>query len=105
MVRKKDIESQIKGYLEGLESMGFPVYNAILFGSMAKGKAHDYSDIDLAVWSPAFGDNYFEIIEKTAPLKRNFKKVELHPFRITDTYENNPFIREIIDTGIVVDRL
>ncbi len=102
MVRRKDIEQEILGYLKGLEAMGFPVHKAVLFGSMIKGNAHDYSDIDLAVWSPAFGDDYFETIEKTAPLKRSFKRIELHPFRMIDVVENNPFIREIISTGVEV---
>ncbi len=99
MVRVKDIESEIYGYLAALNQTGFPITKVYLFGSMAKGEAHEYSDIDLAVWSPAFGSNYFENIEKTAPLKRIFKRIELHPFQITETSEDNPFIEEIEKTG------
>ena len=34
MVRRKDIEQEILGYLKGLEAMGFPVHKAVVFGSM-----------------------------------------------------------------------
>ncbi len=102
MVRTKDIEKEIAGYLQALAELGFKPEKAILFGSMVKGTAHEYSDIDLAVWSKNFTNNYFFNIEKTASLKRRFKNIELHPFTENDTAENNPFIEEIETTGKVI---
>lgn len=102
MVRRKDIESEINGYLKALSDFGFPFQKAILFGSYAKGNPHEYSDIDLAVWSAAFTDPYFTIIEKVAPLRRTYKNIELHPFSIADNAENNPFIKEIENTGVEI---
>lgn len=86
-----------------MNQLGFPISKASLFGSMAKGGVHDYSDIDLAIWSPSFGANYFENIERTAFLKRTFKRVELHPFQLSDTADDNPFIEEIEKTGIKLE--
>jgi predicted nucleotidyltransferase len=102
MVRRKDIEAEINGYLKALEEAGFPFQKAILFGSYAKGNPNEYSDIDLAVWSAAFTDPYFTIMEKVAPLRRTFKNIELHPFLLEDTSENNPFIKEIENTGVII---
>ena len=102
MVREKDIESEINGYLKALSDFGFPFQKAILFGSYAKRKPHQYSDIDLAVWSAAFTDPYFTIMEKVAPLRRTFKNIELHPFSLEDNAENNPFIKEIENTGFKI---
>ncbi len=99
MVTKSAVNREIQGFLEALEAAGFRVEKAYLFGSMYKGNPHAYSDIDLAVWSPDFSSNYFENMEKTAPLKRLFKRVELHPFRPEDYAADNPFIAEIEDTG------
>lgn len=104
MVRRKDIESEINGYLKALSDLGFPYEKAILFGSFAKGKPHEYSDIDLAVWSAAFTEDYFKNIEKTARLRRTFKNIELHPFTPEDNSENNPFIKEIENTGVLITR-
>lgn len=102
MVRRKDIESEINGYLKALSDVGFPYQKAILFGSYAKGNPNEYSDIDLAVWSAYFTDDYFKNIEKTARLRRTFKNIELHPFTSEDNAENNPFIKEIENTGVLI---
>lgn len=102
MVRRKDIEAEINGYLKALSKIGFSVEIAVLFGSYAKGNPNEYSDIDLAVWSAAFTDDYFTIIEKVAPLRRTYKNIEIHPFGLEDNAENNPFIKEIENTGIVI---
>ena len=102
MVRREDIEAEINGYLKALADLGFPFQKAIFFGSYVKGNPHPYSDIDLAVWSPAFNDGYFIIMEKVAPLRRTFKRIELHPFIVEDNSENNPFIKEIENTGVVI---
>lgn len=99
MVRRKDVEDEITGYLTELAELGFAPQKAILFGSMAKGNPHEYSDIDLAIWRKDFTDNYFLNIEKTASLKRKFKRIELHPFTENETAESNPFIAEIEATG------
>lgn len=102
MVRRKNIEAEINGYLKALSQIGFPFQKAILFGSYVNGKPHQYSDIDLAVWSKAFRDDYFIIMEKVAPLRRTYKNIEIHPFSLKDSAANNPFIKEIENTGIVI---
>jgi predicted nucleotidyltransferase len=102
MVRRKDIEAEINGYLKALSEKGFPFEKAVLFGSYAKGNPNEYSDIDLAIWSPAFTDDYFTIIEKVAPLRRTYKNIEIHPFNPEDNAENNPFIKEIENTGVFI---
>jgi predicted nucleotidyltransferase len=102
MVRRKDIETEINGYLKALSQLGFPFQKAILFGSYVKGNLHKYSDIDLAVWSKTFTDDYFFIMEKLAPLRRTYKNIELHPFNLKDTAANNPFIKEIENTGVTI---
>jgi predicted nucleotidyltransferase len=99
MVTKSAVNREIQGFLEALEAAGFRVEKAYLFGSMYKGNPHAYSDIDLAVWSPDFSDNYFETMEKTAHLKRLHKRIELHPFQLKDTADNNPFVGVIESTG------
>lgn len=102
MVRKKDLVDEVNGYLSALEGNGFPFEKAILFGSMVRGNPHAYSDIDLAVWSEKFKGNYFELIEKIAPLRRKYRNIEIHPFHTEDNAENNFFISEIENTGILI---
>ncbi len=103
MVGRSAVNREIQEYLKDLEASGFRVEKAYLFGSMYNGQPHAYSDIDLAVWSPDFSDNYFETVEKTAHLKRLHKRIELHPFQLKDTADNNPFIAVIESTGKKVE--
>lgn len=101
-MRKKDLVNEVNGFLAALAEKGFPFQKANLFGSMAKGNPHQYSDIDLAVWSEKFEGDYFDLIAKLATLRRQFKNIEIHPFHPEDTAENNFFIDEIEKTGILI---
>ncbi len=57
---KKEIRRKIIEYLKCLEQNGITKPRAILFGSHAKGKAHEYSDIDLIVISDDFNNNPYK---------------------------------------------
>lgn len=55
MAKNKNlIKKTIKQYINELEKL-IIVEKAILFGSWIKGTADEYSDIDLAIFSPDFG--------------------------------------------------
>ena len=41
-------------FLSELRAFGYQPQKAYLFGSFAKNKQNEYSDIDLAVWDPIF---------------------------------------------------
>ncbi|MBI5603785.1 MAG: nucleotidyltransferase domain-containing protein [Deltaproteobacteria bacterium] len=58
---KKAIRQIINSYIKELKKKKIKVAKVILFGSHASGRAHEYSDIDVAVVSPDFGkDRYRE---------------------------------------------
>ena len=66
-----------------------------------KGNAHKYSDIDLALVSCnfcgiRFDDN--ETIINVTP--NNFYNIETHPYRPEDFTIDDPFVEEILRTGI-----
>lgn len=48
-----------QNFIKKVEKAGYPVKAAFLFGSYAKGKAREHSDIDICIVSPSFGKNYF----------------------------------------------
>jgi predicted nucleotidyltransferase len=52
----------------------FPLTALYLYGSYANGKPTSYSDVDVAVFSPAFGNN---IIHETAILMEIFEETGL----------------------------
>ena len=53
MVKKRIVKS-IKNYLKAVNQEGIPVKFGVLFGSYAKGKEHEWSDIDLLVVSSRY---------------------------------------------------
>jgi predicted nucleotidyltransferase len=72
-----------------------------LFGSQTNGTAHNWSDIDLAVVSKDFVGDYFDDSQKIRRAKLNTSyDLEIHPFRPEDFTEDNPFVLEILKTGI-----
>lgn len=82
---------------------GFPLETAILYGSYAKGNVHQYSDVDLAIWSDSFSGEGMLDFEKTLPVLRNYRQIhaKFYP-RGADENNFDPFIEEIKRTGIVV---
>ena len=84
-------------------SQYYKIEAIILFGSYAKGTETENSDIDIAIISNDFSD----IIDDGAKLIgltwKIDTRIEPHPITKED-YEtiSNPFIKEIIDTGIKV---
>ena len=79
-----------------------PVEQVILFGSYAKGNPHAYSDIDLAVISPIFGENPLE--DRTRLYRTIFTNkldslIEPHPFSPSEPLS---FLTEVVRTGKVI---
>jgi len=74
-----------------------------LFGSAAKGATHQWSDIDLAIVSPEFTGDSFEDARSLMPLILEVDTaIEIHTFRPSDFKRDNPFVKEILMTGIKV---
>lgn len=100
-VNKEIIES-IMRYVEKIKEY-YNIEAIILFGSYAKGTENEDSDIDVAIVASNFND----LIEDGAKLIgltwKIDTRIEPHPI-IFEDYEKvaNPFIQEIIDTGIKV---
>ena len=103
---KRTIDSRImeslKKYIEKI-SQYYKIEAIILFGSYAKGTENEDSDIDIAIISSDFND----IIEDGAKLIgltwKIDTRIEPHPITTEDYKKiSNPFIREVVDTGIKV---
>ncbi|MGH7491128.1 MAG: nucleotidyltransferase domain-containing protein [bacterium] len=76
--------------------------NAVfLFGSNAKGITHAWSDIELAIVSPDFCGDSFEDTKKLIPhILQVDSGIEVHTFRPEDFSTDNPFVKEIVGSGI-----
>ena len=98
--KQPSITAIIKRYLTALEKDDIHVSQAILFGSRAKKRGDQWSDIDIAIVSEAFeGDRFNDrsrIRKTTLSVSCDLSPV---PFRPEDFTQEDPFVREIMSTG------
>ena len=75
----------------------------VLFGSYAKNKATERSDIDIAVVSETFGNNLAENFARLTVIAYGINvEIEPHPFTLESWNDVTPFISEIRKTGVVL---
>lgn len=74
---------------------------AYLYGSQARGSAHSWSDIDVAVISPDFSDDLFQdriaLMQWAAAID---DRIEPHPFTPDRFGPNDPLASEISRSGV-----
>jgi predicted nucleotidyltransferase len=100
MVNQRIIET-VKQYIMIIPK-DFGVKRAYLFGSFAKGKEKDDSDIDIALVLENMPD-FFYAQKLLMKLRRKIDlRIEPHPIKEQDFNSLNPFAYEIERTGIVI---
>jgi predicted nucleotidyltransferase len=81
-----------------------PIDKVYLFGSYAKGNPHENSDLDICFFSDYYEDRW--VIDVGVELLRIAEKynrivdIEPHSFATSEINDGNPFIEEILRTGI-----
>jgi predicted nucleotidyltransferase len=101
MVNQEIIET-IREYLM-LVPKDLGIKKVYLFGSFAKGKERDESDIDIALVLENMPD-FFSIQKQLMRLRRKIDlRIEPHPIKEQDFNSMNPFAYEIEKTGIEIE--
>ncbi|MDO9578135.1 MAG: nucleotidyltransferase domain-containing protein [Candidatus Cloacimonadales bacterium] len=99
---KEEIIRIARKYYEYLKKNKFGITSAYLFGSFAKGTNTQESDIDIALIFHNLPDEIDMQIE-LMKLRRNIDlRIEPHPFSENELTDANPFLKEIIKTGILI---
>jgi predicted nucleotidyltransferase len=97
---KEIIYQKIQEYIHLLEENQIKVWRLYLYGSYAKGRFNEESDIDLAVFLEKEDLDGFEEDAQLMKLRRKIdSRIEPHPFARSDFDETNPYIKEIIESG------
>jgi predicted nucleotidyltransferase len=95
------VKNTIERYLQALHHNNIPVKEAILFGSYARGNYHQWSDIDIALVSEIFGGDRIADKDKIRRITLSISsELEIIPFSPNDFNLQNPFAKEIMETGI-----
>lgn len=98
----RTIKNIVKKYALLLKE-NIKVKSVYLFGSYANNKATEYSDIDVAVISDKFSGDPVDDMVYLMRFRRNLDlRIEPHPFSTKDFDKTNPFVKEIINTGIKI---
>jgi len=102
MARGHRVEQIIKGAVEFLRQE-IEVSQVVVFGSTANGERYEWSDIDLAVFSPdVAGMKFLEKVRLATDLQLSCgAELELHFFpasALTDA-EPGSFVRHVLETG------
>jgi len=96
-----EIRETIAKYIRALKENHVNVEQAVLFGSYAKGNYSEWSDIDLAVVSRAFEGSWIKDRQKIRSITLSISSdIQVLPYRPEDFVSDDPFVREIIETGI-----
>jgi predicted nucleotidyltransferase len=105
MVKKRrEIKRIVIQFARRLGELGVEVSQIILYGSYAKGKPKDYSDIDIAVVSPSFEKlDIFKRQEILSIAHHGFDE-PIEPIGLTPDQikERKGLVREILGTGVVL---
>jgi len=98
----KGITRTIRQYINSVAKQQPGLISAFVFGSYAKDKQRDESDIDVALVIDNLSDNdRFDTQVKLMILASQIDtRIEPHPISKEDLISNNPFAVEIRRTGI-----
>jgi predicted nucleotidyltransferase len=79
-----------------------PVSKAVLFGSYAKGNPTKWSDIDVCFFLDSYGGkDRVDIIKELLLIAYRYDEYfEPTVFETLDLYEDNPFVKEVLRTGV-----
>ena len=95
----------VRAFANELKNAGISLKKVYLYGSYAKNKQDESSDIDVAIAADEFTGFGFEDLKYFVDihLKKNYYLIQPKTYQ-TDYFENgDPFIDEIIKTGIKIE--
>lgn len=97
------VKKTINKYLLLLKRNKIPIRQAILFGSYATGNYHEWSDIDIALVSDIFEGSRIKDRSKIRKITLSVScDIEVLPYSPKDFTKEDPFVKEIIDSGIKI---
>jgi uncharacterized protein len=104
MVTRETAINTVKSFIRDCKSNGLTFYKVFIFGSVAKGNMHEWSDIDLLLISDQFSENVFDNIKMYSKINAKYPIIETHPYP-TNYYKNgDSFIEQVTKESIELDQ-
>jgi predicted nucleotidyltransferase len=97
------ITSIVKNYADEVRQI-MPVVKVILYGSYAKGTATEQSDVDVCFFLKNFGNKskHDIMVSLLGFIYKYNIYIEPNVFEESDLYDDNPFVKEVLRTGIEI---
>jgi predicted nucleotidyltransferase len=102
MVTRETAINTARSFIQDCKMQGLTFNKVLIFGSVAKGKIDEWSDIDLLLISDQFTDNIFENLKLYSKINIKYPVIETHPYP-TSSYKENAFINEITKESIEIE--
>jgi len=102
MVTRELAIETAKSFVSDCKHNGLLFYKILLFGSVAKGNIHEWSDIDLLLVSDQFNDNVFDNLKLYSKINIRYPLIETHPYPTEYFKEGDGFIEEIMKDSIEI---
>lgn len=102
MYTKQAAIKEVEQFLIECQKLPLTIDKAILFGSVAQGKANENSDIDLALFSDNFGDNILKNLDLIGSVNIRFPEIDVHTYPSSYYKQEGIMIEQIIKTGIEI---
>ncbi len=101
MATQQDAITTAKQFTSQLVQSGLHLKRAVLFGSFSTNNQTSYSDIDLALVADEFISLTPSDITKFSKILGKFYLIQPRTYNTNDfTVSNDPFVEEILKTGI-----
>ncbi|MDR0549949.1 MAG: nucleotidyltransferase domain-containing protein [Deltaproteobacteria bacterium] len=98
------IRTIVKQYVEDVRQI-FKINKVFLYGSYAKGTAGKDSDVDVCFFLDSYGDiDRFDVRVLLLGMSHKYTDIYIEPmaFEVSDLYDDNPFVKEVLRTGIEI---
>jgi len=104
MLTQNAVIKTVKSYAKEVRKQGVNLRKVILFGSFAKGTQHEWSDIDVALVADDFTGVGILDTPRFSRIHLQTQFMYIEPITYPTDYfmESDPFIEEIIKTGIEI---
>jgi predicted nucleotidyltransferase len=106
MLTQKSAIEKVRLFAKQVNKSGIPLKRVVLFGSYAKNTQNKWSDIDVALVADDFnGAGFFDIalFGKTL-IKKPFRSIQPKTYNTRHfNPAKDPFVDEILQTGIEID--
>lgn len=105
MASAKFVIGQVEKFANEVKTSGVGLKRVILFGSYARNKQHEFSDVDVALVADKFNGDEFTDIGLFAGILSKYSSLLFQPrtYHTSQfTTDQDPLVEEILKTGVEI---